>query len=232
MRVTLVKTPELQLLGEILPDGQAGSRVLVLGAPKTSRNCCVALRAFRSALSGASGAEPGSLTALMGPSGSGKSSLLDVLSGRRWGGIVGGQVALNGRVVDAGTLRRAVGYVPQDDVLPASNTVFEHLLFHANLRIAPSPGEGPGALARRRHDRVWEVLTALGLDRVAHSVIGGTLVRGISGGEKRRVSIAVELLSSAQVLLLDEPTTGLDSTNAAHVVDILRKGENTACWIP
>lgn len=76
------------------------------------------------------------------------------------------------------------------------------------------------------HDRhenlqVWAVIRQLGLSRVAHSFIGDAFVRGLSGGEKRRVSIAVELLTRPGVLLLDEPTTGLDSTNAARVVDIM-----------
>jgi len=71
--------------------------------------------------------------------------------------------------------------------------------------------------------QVWSVIRQLGLTRVAHSFIGDAFMRGLSGGEKRRVSIAVELLSAPGLLLLDEPTTGLDSTNAARVVDILAR---------
>ena len=67
------------------------------------------------------------------------------------------------------------------------------------------------------------MIKQLGLSRVAHSFIGDSFVRGLSGGEKRRVSIAVELLCAPGLLLLDEPTTGLDSTNAARVVDILAR---------
>jgi ABC-type multidrug transport system ATPase subunit len=69
--------------------------------------------------------------------------------------------------------------------------------------------------------QVWALIRQLGLGKVAHSLIGDAFVRGLSGGEKRRVSIAVELLTRPGLLLLDEPTTGLDSTNAARVVDIM-----------
>lgn len=226
----------------------------------------------------------GSLTALMGPSGAGKTSLLDVLAGRRGGMLVGGELLVNGAPATPSLLRGTVGYVTQEDVLPASSTVFEvrchvaesrclsigsghgslvasgtgqlrsdvhaqpaslllrstssststprpppppqHLLFHANLRMHPHPGETPADTRNRRTARVRSVLSSLGLSRVAHSLIGGAFVRGLSKGEQRRVSIAVELLSAVDILLLDEPTTGLDSTNAAHVVSILSDGES------
>jgi ABC-type multidrug transport system ATPase subunit len=69
--------------------------------------------------------------------------------------------------------------------------------------------------------QVWAIIRQLGLLKVAHSYIGDAFVRGLSGGEKRRLSIGVELLTRPGVLMLDEPTTGLDSTNAARVVDIM-----------
>ena len=78
-----------------------------------------------------------------------------------------------------------------------------------------------GKAKKAQQARVWSVISELGLSRVAHSFIGDAFVRGLSGGEKRRVSIGCELITRPGLLLLDEPTTGLDSTNAARVVDIL-----------
>mmetsp|Transcript_22969 Transcript_22969/g.60686 ORF Transcript_22969/g.60686 Transcript_22969/m.60686 type:complete len:503 (-) Transcript_22969:355-1863(-) len=119
-------------------------------------------------------------------------------------------------------LRRASGYVVQQDILPGMLTVTEHLTFHAHLRTRSAGGAGP---ERRRNvaSRVESVVRELGLQLVAHSLIGNAMRRGVSGGEKRRVSIAVELLSHPAVLFLDEPTTGLDSTNAVNVVQIVSR---------
>ncbi len=100
-------------------------------------------------------------------------------------------------------------------MLPGTSTVREYLTFHARLRMPA--GTLPSAVAAR----VAAVESQLSLLKVADSFIGDAFVRGLSGGEKRRVSIAVELLTRPGVLLLDEPTTGLDSTNAARVVDIM-----------
>ena len=101
-------------------------------------------------------------------------------------------------------------------------TVTEHLTFHAHLR---TKSAGAGGQERRRDvaSRVESVVGELGLKLVAHSLIGNAMRRGVSGGEKRRVSIAVELLSHPAVLFLDEPTTGLDSTNAVNVVQIVSR---------
>ncbi|CAG9464674.1 unnamed protein product, partial [Pedinophyceae sp. YPF-701] len=153
----------------------------------------------------------GCLLAVMGPSGAGKTSLLDVLAGRRPECCVGGEITVNGRVASPSALRRVTGYVLQDDVLHGTSTAFEFLMFHAELRL-------PGKSREERVGRVLGVLSELGLTRVAHSVVGDELVRGLSGGERRRLSIAAELLASPGLLLLDEPTSGLDSTNAARVV--------------
>ena len=156
------------------------------------------------------------LFAILGPSGAGKTTLIDILAGRpSVGHRVGGELRVNGRVMTSGEMRSVSGYVTQDDVLPGTSTVWEHLMFHGALRL-------PGNVDRARLKAViWQTMQDLGISKIAHSFIGDEFTRGLSGGEKRRVSIATELLTSPGIMFLDEPTTGLDSTNAAKVVDIL-----------
>ncbi|CAN0580384.1 unnamed protein product, partial [Ectocarpus sp. 12 AP-2014] len=114
-----------------------------------------------------------------------------------------GAVRLNGLAAGPAEVRALSAYVTQEDVLPETLTCYEHLMFHAQLRL---PGHTTLA---RRHDRVVEVLEQLGLVDIRDSRIGGGLSRGISGGEKRRLSIGTELLTRPALLFLDEPTTGL-----------------------
>jgi ATP-binding cassette subfamily G (WHITE) protein 2 len=163
------------------------------------------------------------LFAILGPSGAGKSTLLDILAGRPSANrVVGGSIRVNGAVADAAAMRSLAGYVPQDDVLPGTSTVWEHLVFHATLRIrGEGDGRGGAETSARIRSVVSDTMRSLGVDGVAHAFVGDEWTRGLSGGEKRRVSIATELLTSPAIMFLDEPTTGLDSTNAAKVVDIL-----------
>jgi len=162
------------------------------------------------------------LTALMGPSGAGKTSLLDCLAQRKPMHRVEGIVRVNGRPCSGTTMRAVSGYVPQHDVLPGVLTVREHLLFHARLRCPPSMDD------RDRRQRVHDIITNLGLTKCAETQIGNEFKRGLSGGEKRRVSVAEELVVEPGILFLDEPTTGLDSTTALSIVrtlgDIARRG--------
>eukprot|EP00223_Ostreococcus_mediterraneus_P005998 CAMPEP_0179689398 /NCGR_PEP_ID=MMETSP0936-20121108/3175_1 /TAXON_ID=548131 ORGANISM="Ostreococcus mediterraneus, Strain clade-D-RCC2573" /NCGR_SAMPLE_ID=MMETSP0936 /ASSEMBLY_ACC=CAM_ASM_000574 /LENGTH=1734 /DNA_ID=CAMNT_0021562003 /DNA_START=11 /DNA_END=5218 /DNA_ORIENTATION=- len=156
------------------------------------------------------------LFAILGPSGAGKTTLLDILAGRATRThSIRGDIRVNGQPIVSSQIRRLSGYVTQDDVLPGTATVHEHLLFHAKLRL-PS---GTSSEAIRK--RVCATMQILGIEKLADSFIGDQFQRGLSGGEKRRVSIATELLMSPGIMFLDEPTTGLDSTNAAKVVDIL-----------
>ena len=155
------------------------------------------------------------LWAMIGPSGAGKSTLLGLLAGRKARGTSAGVVRLNGRRASASARRERIGYVTQDDVLPATSTVAEHLHFHAALRLPWLGGEARVQLVRH-------AMEALQLSKCADRLIGdgnGGYVRGLSGGERRRVSVATELMALAvggtSMLLLDEPLTGLDSANAA-----------------
>ncbi|KAG6502291.1 ABC transporter G family member 14-like [Zingiber officinale] len=159
---------------------------------------------------------PGELLAMLGPSGSGKTTLLTALGGRLRGKL-SGKITYNGSPFSAGVKRRT-GFVAQDDVLYPHLTVAETLLFTALLRL-------PAALSRaEKAHQAQEVVAELGLSRVAHSMVGGARgMRGVSGGERKRVSIGLEMLVDPSLLLLDEPTSGLDSTTAARIVGTLRR---------
>lgn len=123
----------------------------------------------------------------------GKTSLIDILSGRRYGYSVRGDLRVDGMAVTHREMRRISGYVYQDDVLPGTSTVWEYMLFHHSLRVKASRPQ------RLQSSDIWTVLDQLGLAKVAHSPIGDLFTRGLSGGEKRRVSIATELLTKPQV---------------------------------
>ena len=179
-------------------------------------------------LTGVSGCfAPGSLTAIMGPSGCGKSTLLKILSDRHRAGDADGTILLNG-APRGPSFKRACGFVEQSDALFASLTVREMLMFTAELRC-----EG-GGLADKAA-RVDAVLADLDLRRVANSRIGGGGRRGISGGQQRRVTVGVELVTSPSVLFLDEPTTGLDAFSSLLLVRSLRtladSGRTVLCTI-
>ena len=155
------------------------------------------------------------LTAIMGPSGAGKTTLLDAISGRAKSVQVQGEVRLNGWIASPKQLRAISGYVTQEDILPGTSTVWEYFMFNAMLRM-------PQQMKREyKRQRVFEIIQQLGLTKVAMSLIGDEFVRGLSGGEKRRLSIGVEILICPPVLFLDEPLSGLDSSNASKVMSIL-----------
>ncbi|KAL6843051.1 hypothetical protein ACP4OV_027125 [Aristida adscensionis] len=165
------------------------------------------------------------ILAVVGPSGVGKSTLLRILSGRGTGAEIAtpGTVAINGRAVTSrARLRRLCGFVTQDDNLLPLLTVRETILFAARFRLRAA------ATARERRDRVEALMQELGLSEVADSYVGGggdgaPAARGVSGGERRRVSIAVDIVHDPPVLLLDEPTSGLDSRSAMDVLALLHE---------
>uniref|UniRef100_A0ACD5ZNV9 Uncharacterized protein n=1 Tax=Avena sativa TaxID=4498 RepID=A0ACD5ZNV9_AVESA len=168
-------------------------------------------------LDGVSGeAREGELFAVMGASGSGKSTLVDALAGRVARGSLGGAVTLNGEPLHGRRLRAISAYVMQDDLLYPMLTVRETLLFAAEFRL--SRALSPAA----KRERVDRLIHQLGLTNAADTVIGDEGHRGVSGGERRRVSIGTDIIHDPILLFLDEPTSGLDSASAFMVVQVLR----------
>jgi ABC-type multidrug transport system ATPase subunit len=152
--------------------------------------------------------------AIAGPSGAGKSTLLEILAGVIPPSRVSGEVLVNGQPINARCFRRLSGYVAQDEALFPLLTVKETLMYSARLRL---PGSFHTAAAI-----VQELLKQLGLEHVANVRIGSESNRGISGGEKRRVSVGVDLVHDPGVLLIDEPTSGLDSASALNIILLLK----------
>jgi ABC-type multidrug transport system ATPase subunit len=157
----------------------------------------------------------GTLTAIIGGSGSGKTTMLNTMAER----ITSGRLTITGKTTFNGqqginNIRSA--YVMQQDVLLPTLTVRETLQYSADLRLPPP------TTSEERKKVVEEVILELGLKECAHTRIGNNIHKGCSGGEKRRTSIGVQLLSNPSVLFLDEPTTGLDATSAFQLVRTLK----------
>ncbi|KAJ8541723.1 hypothetical protein K7X08_002539 [Anisodus acutangulus] len=169
----------------------------------------------RTILNGITGmVSPGEILAVLGPSGSGKSTLLNALAGRLQGHGYTGTIFANNRKLSKPVLKRT-GFVTQDDVLYPHLTVRETLIFCALLRL-------PNSLNRKEKIEVTDsVITELGLNKCEDTIIGNGFIRGVSGGERKRVSIAHEMLINPSLLILDEPTSGLDATAAYRLVSTL-----------
>ncbi|GAA5829442.1 hypothetical protein JCM11251_005053 [Rhodosporidiobolus azoricus] len=159
--------------------------------------------------------QPGEIMAVLGASGAGKSTFLDLLARKEKRGSVEGEILVNGRKVPDAEYRRVVGFVDQEDTLMGTLTVFETVLYSALLRLPKDM-----SFADKRM-RTLETMHELGILGIRDSRVGESGQRSISGGEKRRVSIACELVTSPSILFLDEPTSGLDSYNAYNVVESL-----------
>jgi ABC-type multidrug transport system ATPase subunit len=168
-------------------------------------------------LSGISGAvHPGELMAIMGASGAGKTTFLDILARKNKVGATSGDFYLNGEKVRDEEFKSVIGFVDQDDTLLPTLTVHETILDSALLRL-------PREMSRTsKEQKVEDVERQLGIYHIRNQKIGSEETsRGISGGEKRRVGIACELVTSPSILFLDEPTSGLDAFNAFNVVECL-----------
>ncbi|GAB5570644.1 broad substrate specificity ATP-binding cassette transporter ABCG2 isoform X1 [Prionailurus iriomotensis] len=156
------------------------------------------------------------LNAILGPTGGGKSSLLDVLAARKDPHGLSGDVLINGAPRPA-NFKCNSGYVVQDDVVMGTLTVRENLQFSAALRLPTT------MTTNEKNMRINRVIQELGLDKVADSKVGTQFIRGVSGGERKRTSIGMELITDPAILFLDEPTTGLDSSTANAVLLLLKR---------
>ena len=153
----------------------------------------------------------------MGPSGSGKTSLLNVLAGRMVlskGSTFSGDIRVNGRKVKREDFGKFGAFVQQDDILISTMTPRECLLFAAKMTSNLNHDE---AL-----DRVEKMLTRLSIKGCADTIIGGSLKKGVSGGERKRTSIGYELITNPSLLLLDEPTSGLDSHTSLSIAKLIK----------
>ncbi|KAJ3104864.1 hypothetical protein HK100_003992, partial [Physocladia obscura] len=175
----------------------------------------------RKILKGISGfVKAGQLLAIMGGSGAGKTTFLDILANRSKQGSIEGTIYVNGKKISAEEYRHMIGYVDQEDALMDTLTVHEAILHSALLRLPRNMSYSA------KVKRVKETMIELGILEIAHQRIGSALnsTRGkISGGEKRRVSIACELVTSPSILMLDEPVSGLDGFNAYNVIESLAR---------
>ncbi|KAK6120016.1 hypothetical protein DH2020_046256 [Rehmannia glutinosa] len=171
----------------------------------------------RPILAGVTGyAEPGEVLAIMGPSGSGKSTLLDALAGRLDSNTrLKGDILINGRkqALAFGTS----AYVTQDDNLMTTLTVRESVYYSALLQLPDSMSISD------KKERTEATIKEMGLQDAIDTRIGGWSVKGLSGGQKRRVSICLEILTRPKLLFLDEPTSGLDSAGSYHVMNRISK---------
>jgi ABC-type multidrug transport system ATPase subunit/pSer/pThr/pTyr-binding forkhead associated (FHA) protein len=158
---------------------------------------------------------PGDMIALMGPSGAGKTTLLLALNG--YLPPTGGQVRINGEdlytIYDA--LRGSIGYVPQDDIVHPELTVFEAVKYSARFRLPPDYSE------EEIDRRVDETLRDLGLEGVRNLQIGKPEKKVLSGGQRKRVNIALELVTDPVILFLDEPTSGLAADDTTTLINLL-----------
>ena len=140
----------------------------------------------------------------LGPTGCGKSSLLDILADRKDPRGFSGRVYVDG-LPPIDSFKYIVGYVVQDDIYSGTLTVRENLMFSANVRLPA------GVSTAERASRVARVIRDLGLESCADTRMGTEFLRGVSGGERKRACIGMELVQTPKILFLDEPTTGVRS---------------------
>eukprot|EP00249_Psilotum_nudum_P014605 c24911_g1_i1 orf=624-3056(-) len=160
---------------------------------------------------------PGEILALMGPSGSGKTTLLNILGGRVLGNsnTLSGTITYNNQMYTK-CLKSRLGFVTQDDIMYPHLTVRETLIYAALLRLPKNLTE------QEKIERAEKVMEVLKLGKCRDTIIGNSLLRGVSGGERKRVCIGHEILIDPSLIFLDEPTSGLDSTTALHIIQLLQ----------
>ncbi|KAK6156348.1 hypothetical protein DH2020_010596 [Rehmannia glutinosa] len=172
--------------------------------------------------------KPGRITAIMGPSGAGKTTFLSALAGKAVGCMVNGLILINGKSVSIHSYRKIIGFVPQDDIVHGNLTVEENLWFSARCRLSADLPKADKVLIVER------VIDSLGLQAIRGSLVGTVEKRGISGGQRKRVNVGVELVMEPSLLFLDEPTSGLDSSSSQLLLRALRRealeGLISACY--
>lgn len=158
----------------------------------------------------------GNLIGIMGASGSGKTTLLTILSGQEQAS--NGVVLINETPVDSSNkdLNGLIGYVPQDDLLIEDLTVYQNLYYSAKLCFKDLNDEHTA-------EKIQKTLSSLGLEEIKDIKVGNALNKKISGGQRKRLNIALELLRQPRILFLDEPTSGLSSRDSENVMDLLKE---------
>ncbi|XP_030496768.2 pleiotropic drug resistance protein 3 [Cannabis sativa] len=172
---------------------------------------------------------PGVLTALMGVSGAGKTTLMDVLSGRKTGGTIEGDIRISGYPKVQKTFARISGYCEQTDIHSPNVTVEESVMYSAWLRLPPDTD------AQTRYRFVEEVIETIELNDIRDCIVGIPGQSGLSTEQRKRLTIAVELVSNPSIIFMDEPTSGLDARAAAIVMravtNVVATGRTTVCTI-
>ncbi|CAN1149097.1 ABC transporter G family member 24 [Linum perenne] len=161
--------------------------------------------------------KPGRITAVMGPSGAGKTTFLSALAGKAVGCSISGVILINGKPKSIHSYKRIIGFVPQDDIVHGNLTVEENLWFSAHCRLSADLPKAEKVLIVER------AIESLGLQGVRNSVVGTVEKRGISGGQRKRVNVGLEMVMEPSLLLLDEPTSGLDSASSQLLLRALRR---------
>ncbi|AQK96511.1 ABC transporter G family member 36 [Zea mays] len=172
---------------------------------------------------------PGVLTALMGVSGAGKTTLMDVLAGRKTGGYIEGDIRISGYPKKQETFARVSGYCEQNDIHSPQVTVYESLLFSAWLRLPKDVD------SNKRKIFIEEVMELVELKPLRNALVGLPGVNGLSTEQRKRLTIAVELVANPSIIFMDEPTSGLDARAAAIVMRTVRNtvdtGRTVVCTI-